>query len=28
LLNPNPTKYPKAKTVTQKLEVALKSAKT
>lgn len=28
LLNPNPKKYPTAKTVTQKLETALKSAKT
>lgn len=28
LLNPNPTKYPTAKTVAQKLETALKSAKT
>ena len=27
LLDPNPTKYPTAKTVTQKLEAALKSAK-
>lgn len=28
LLNPNPTKYPTAKTVTQKLEATLKFAKT
>ena len=28
LLNPNPKKYPTMKTITQKLETALKSAKT